>query len=186
MLKPSITICKARISTSWKYEVTGCLWQHNKYQTVIKERDREIHTSRLYWFTHPWATSSPQKPLRISLCNQSQITTHTTPQRGDFESHKAYSPSLHQHPPQARITLTLQDFTISEFNYKKLSKSRLHLTLGNHRAPRITSWTLSKPLSNFGKTFLNFSLKSNFKSFSHYLKRWGRTHFIALRYDRYS
>ena len=36
--------------------------------------------------------------------------THTT-QRGDFESHKAYYPLCTQPTPQARITLTLQNFT---------------------------------------------------------------------------
>jgi len=50
------------------------------YQTVMKIRDRDIHTNKLYWFTLSQSyIQSSVKPLSISLCNQSQITTtHTT------------------------------------------------------------------------------------------------------------
>jgi len=79
---------------------------------------------------------SLEQPLSIPLLIKT-ILQHT-PQRDDFESHKAYSPSLQQHTPQARITLTLQDFTntykgLSKYNYRKLSKNRKHLELQNQK-----------------------------------------------------
>ena len=51
----------------------------NNLKHILKSSGKEISTQAdLYWFTLiPRATSSPQKPLGIPLCNQSQITiTH--------------------------------------------------------------------------------------------------------------
>jgi len=85
------------------------------YQTIMKRRDREIYTQGLYGFTQSQSyIQSTVKPLSISLCNQSQIIQ--TPH-----------PLCTQHTPQARITLTLHDFTTTFTecnlnNFKKLRK----------------------------------------------------------------
>ena len=64
----------------------------NNLKTEFKElRVRDKHTSNLYWFTlTPRATSSPQKPLGIPLCNQNQIT-NTTHQSSDLEPLKKHT-----------------------------------------------------------------------------------------------
>ena len=64
----------------------------NNLKTEFKElRVRDKHASNLYWFTlTPRATSSPQKPLGISLCNQNQIT-NTTHQSSDLEPLKKHT-----------------------------------------------------------------------------------------------
>jgi len=51
----------------------------NNFKTDLKSSGKEISTQAdLYWFTLiQRATSNPQKPLGIPLCNQSQITKHT-------------------------------------------------------------------------------------------------------------
>ena len=57
------------------FETIGCFYQQfikNNLKTEFKElRVRDKHANNLYWFTlTPRATSSPQKPLGIPLCNQ--------------------------------------------------------------------------------------------------------------------
>jgi len=59
----------------------------------MKRRDRENNT-----------------PLSISLCNQSQIT-NTHHKEVTLNPTKPTHPLCTQPTPQARITLTLQDFT---------------------------------------------------------------------------
>ena len=61
-------------------------------KTKFKElRVRDKNASNLYWFTlTPRATSSPQKPLGIPLCNQNQIT-NTTHQSSDLEPLKKHT-----------------------------------------------------------------------------------------------
>jgi len=64
----------------------------NNLKIEFKElRVRDKHTSNLYWFTlTPRATSSPQKPLGIPLCNQNKIT-NTTHQSSDLEPLKKHT-----------------------------------------------------------------------------------------------
>ena len=52
--------------------------KNNLKQIYLRSGKERILQTDLYWFTlTPRATSSPQKPLGISLCNQPQITNHT-------------------------------------------------------------------------------------------------------------
>jgi len=102
------------------------------YQTIMKRRHREIYTEGLYWFTQFQSyIQSSVKPLSISLCNQSQIT-NTHQKEVTLNPTKPTHPLCTQHTPQARMTLTLQDFTTTFTecnlnNYKKLRKGRKHL-----------------------------------------------------------
>ena len=82
----------------------------NNLKTKFKElRVRDKHASNLYWFTlTPRATSSPQKPLSIPLCNQNQIT-HTTHQSSDLEPLKKHTTFCKPH--QECWSLTPQEHT---------------------------------------------------------------------------
>jgi len=116
------------------------------------------------WFTHkdyagslnPRATSIPQSNHWVFHYLINHRLQQYTPQRGDFESHKAYSPPLPQHTPQARITLTLQDFTTSFTecnlnNYKKLRKGRKHL---DYKRPE-TLWSVLETQQSSKAILLN-------------------------------
>ena len=106
----------------------------------MERRDREIYTQGLYWFTQSLSyIQSSVKPLSIPLCNQSEITNK-------YHKEVTLNPTKPTHPlptqptPQARITLTLQDFTniftkCNMNNYKKLSKGRKHLELQYTKNP---------------------------------------------------
>jgi len=86
-----------------------------KYQKLECLREREIYTQDLYWFTQSLSyIQSSVKPLSIPLCNQSHITK-TTPQKGDFESHKAYPPPLHTQHLKTEHHLSLQDFKHNQY-----------------------------------------------------------------------
>jgi len=77
----------------------------------MERRDRENYTQGLYWFTLSKSyIQSSVKPLSILLCNQSQIT-HTQHKEVTLNLTKPTHPLCTQPTPQARITLTLQDFT---------------------------------------------------------------------------
>jgi len=108
----------------------------------MEKRDKEIYTQGLYWFTQSLSyIQSSVKPLSIALCNQSHITnTHTHHKEVTLNPTKPTHPLCTQQTPQARITLTLQDFTNSFIecklkNYKKLRKDRKHLELQYTRNP---------------------------------------------------
>ena len=110
----------------------------------MERRDRENYTQGLYWFTQfQSCIQSSVKPLSISLCNQSQIT-NTHHKEVTLNPTKPTHPLCTQPTPQARITLTLQDFTnnfteCNMNNYKKLSKGRKQLELQYTRNPIISS-----------------------------------------------
>ena len=77
----------------------------------MERRDRENYTQGLYWFTLSKSyIQSSVKPLNISLCNQSQIT-HTQHKEVTLNPTKPIHSIFTQPTHQARITLTLQDFT---------------------------------------------------------------------------
>jgi len=89
---------------------------------------------------------------------------YNPPQRGDFESHKAYSPSLQHFTPQARIPLTLQDFTntykgLSKYNYRKLRKNRKHMEL--HKLEAL--WSVLAPEQSFNNNLAKL-WKTSFKN----------------------
>ena len=106
---------------------------------------------------------SSEQTLSISLVIKTRLQHR--PQRGDFESYKAYSPSLQHFTPQARMLLTLQDFTntyssLSKYNYRKLSNNRKHLELQNHK-PYDQFLHQSKALkTSFKKRIFKLSLDS--------------------------
>jgi len=78
----------------------------------MKRRDRENYTQGLDWFTQFQSyIQSLVKSLSISLCNQSQIT-NTHHKEVTLNPTKPTHPLCTQPTPQARITLTLQNFTI--------------------------------------------------------------------------
>jgi len=82
-----------------------------KKQTDMEIRDGENYTQGLYWFTQFQSyIQSSVKPLSISLCNQSWIT-NTHHKEATLSPTKPTHPLCTQPTPQARITLTLQDFT---------------------------------------------------------------------------
>ena len=60
-----------------------------------REKHKDNYTQRLYWFTLSQSyIQSSIKPLSFHYATNHRLHKHHT-QRGDFESHKAYSPSLH-------------------------------------------------------------------------------------------
>jgi len=65
--------------------------KNNLKQIYERSRKERITQTDLYWFTlTPKATSSPQKPLGIPLCNQNQIT-NTTHQSNDLDPLKKHT-----------------------------------------------------------------------------------------------
>jgi len=65
--------------------------KNNLKQIYVRSRKERITQTDLYWFTlTPRATSSPQKPQGIPLCNQNQIT-NTTHQSSDLEPLKKHT-----------------------------------------------------------------------------------------------
>jgi len=105
----------------------------------MEKRDREIYKQGLYWFIQSQSyIHSLVKPL-FPLRNQSQIK-NTHHKEVTLNPTKPTHPLCTQQTPQARIKLTLQDFTNSftEFNmnnYKEPSKGRKHLDLQYTRNP---------------------------------------------------
>ena len=89
--KQSVVSSKQSVVSSKQSVVLSPVYKNN-LKTEFKElRVRDKHTSNLYWFTlTPRATSSPQKPLGIPLCNQNQIT-NTTHQSSDLETLKKHT-----------------------------------------------------------------------------------------------
>jgi len=87
------------------------VYDSGKYQTVMERKDKENYTQGLYWFTlSKNYIQSSANPLSISLRNQSQIT-HTQHKEVTLNPTKPTHPLCTQSTPQARITMTLQDFT---------------------------------------------------------------------------
>ena len=110
------------------------VFDNGKYQIDNERRDRENHTQKLYWFTlsNSYIQSSV-KPLSIHYATNHRLHIHQT-QRGDFESHKAYSPSLHTTNTSSQnhtdFTGFYNSYTESYMNnYKNLNRIRKHLEI---------------------------------------------------------
>ena len=108
------------------------------YKTKLKQfkkcKDREVHTECLYCSLNTWATSSPQKPLRIHyVINPRLQATHT--KSDDLEPLKNTYHSLTSYTHSQNNPLTLQIHRLQVFklknNYKR-TWNRLHLITGNH------------------------------------------------------
>ena len=101
--------------------------KNNLKQIYERSRKERITQTDLYWFTlTPKATSSPQKPLGIPLCNQNQIT-NTTHQSNDLDPLKKHTTFGKSHQecwfwtPQEHTTLS--DNTNTEIQ----EGNRIHL-----------------------------------------------------------
>ena len=92
----------------------------------------ENHTERLYWFTLSKSyIQSSVKPLSIHYASNHRFHIHHT-QRGDFEFHKVYSPSLHTTNTSSQNHTDFTGFYNSctesnIYNYKHLNRLRKHL-----------------------------------------------------------
>ena len=113
------------------FETIGCFYQQF-LKTEFKElRVRDKHASNLYWFTlTPRATSSPQKPLGIPLCNQNQIT-NTTHQSSDLKPLKKHTTFGKTTPRMLILNPSRTHNTPWQHNYKntviKEEGNRIHL-----------------------------------------------------------
>ena len=165
------------------------VYDNRKYQTDNGGRDRENSTQRLYWFTLSKSyIQSSVKP------QSSHYATNHRLQRGDFESYKGYSPSLHTTNTSSQnhtdFTGFYSSYTESYMNnYKNLNRNRKHLESQYTRTLMISSLNhsnLAKTLvKSFSQTVCNFSnqSQSEYKIFlfhqSLYVQK--KTHFINLK-----
>jgi len=106
------------------------------WREEIKRITHKVYTGSL----NSRATSSPQSNHWVFHYVTNHILQTHTPQRGDFESHKAYSPSLHTANTSSTnhtdFTGFYNSFTECNMNnYKKLNKGRKHLELQYTRNP---------------------------------------------------
>jgi len=106
----------------------------------MERRDRENYTQGLYWFTLSKSyIQSSVKPLSIHYATNHRLHIYHT-QRGDFQSHKTYSPSLHTTNTSSQnhtdFTGFYNSFTESNMNnYKNLNSVRKHLESQYTRNP---------------------------------------------------
>ena len=113
------------------------VYDSGKYQTDNERRDRENYTQSLYWFTQSLSyIQASVKPLSIHYATNHRLQIHHT-QRGDFESHKAYSPFLYTTNTSSQNHTDFIGFYSSYIesninNYKNLNRVR---KTSNHSTP---------------------------------------------------